>query len=227
MKIDLATVLLLVSGCLISSSLVAPVQAAEQIILEYEDWEVELTLQELQEPSLGERLPSLIPQLKGSDIRVFQGAQSLLVQDFKVPLVIDQFLESFTGQFALQVLDGIILNQKSGLQNNLSALKTAIGMAAADRELSLIDLLRAYPQEQVNVDVNQLTHTVEEVKGFVARSQPALSMAQDMLTEFVCKCEASTQTVSDNFSSIDCAHPTEQGSPHRESGEKMGQVQDD
>ena len=213
MKIDKSVLSVIVSGSLLTviPLLEMPARAAEQIILEYDQWDIELPLSELQSPGWGGQLLNIMPPLNGNDRQVIQGAQLLLGQKVKVPLLIDQFLESSTGQFALQILDGIILSQKSDLQTNLSDLKTAISIASADNQISLIELLQAYPQNQVKLNVVQLASTVDDVKNFVQRSQPAFSMARNILADLVCDCNAtSTLPGAESTISMTCNQPTEQ-----------------
>ena len=204
MKLSIYTSVLVAGLCTTSWVLQEPVQAAETIILKYDSQELALPLAELQQGGLARQLPALLPQMKGNDRVILQGAQALLFQKVKVPAVIDQFLDSSTGQFALQLLDGIILSQKSDLQSNLTHLKTAIERSASDNQISFMELLEAYPQKQVKVNLGQLTTTVSDVSSFVQRSRPVLSMARNILADIACDCESISTQPGDK--SVTLAH---------------------
>lgn len=102
--------------------------------------------------------------------------------------------ESPTGDFVLIQLNKLISTPSN--PDNLDLLRTAIRNSLEDdNRLSLVELIREYPEPEIRVDLTGLEPVYNDVKGFVEKVLPALEVARDYLQNIICDCETqSTQS---------------------------------
>lgn len=185
--------------------ILSPARAAEQITVTYQDTQVTVSLEELESFAKGGTLPDALGAFFNTSRQVPANVRSILVREIQVPKVIDRFLASSSGEFALLQLDEAI--QGSNRSNNLNALRTAVETAGSDRQISVLELLATYPETRVSLDVSRLESTYNRVSNFVERVQPVLDLAIDALQNLICDCEAEAATMPEtNDSSSAPAH---------------------
>ncbi|MEB3274938.1 MAG: alpha/beta hydrolase [Prochlorothrix sp.] len=172
------------------SATLLPVRAAEQITVTYQDIQITVSLDELENFAQNGTLPAALATLFNSSQQVPANVRSALIREIQVPKVIDRFLATSSGEFALIQLEEAI--QDSNRRDNLNALRTSMETAGADRQISVLELLAAYPETRVTLDVSQLESTYNRVSNFVERVQPVLDLAIDALQNLICDCDPET-----------------------------------
>lgn len=164
-------------------------QAADEIVLIYNTQTFTIESSEIRRFAETGEVPDDL-QVFFDDVDQVPGVvRSLLIDDIRIPRVVEEFLDSPTGEFVLIQLDQVISNpQQSG---DLASIRSAVSVAGRDREISVIELLNAYPTEQVSVDISNLDEVYTQVSAFVERIEPAIATAVEFLQDIVCDCEES------------------------------------
>lgn len=188
------------------SSTLAPARAAERITVTYQGTQVTVSLAELQDFAEAGTLPPELGALLNTSRQVPATVRSSLTRKIQIPKVVDRFLATSSGEFALLQLDEAI--QGSNRSNNLNALRRAVEMAGADRQMSLLELLAAYPESEVSLDVSRLESTYNRVSNFVERVQPVLDLAIDALQNLICDC-ATEEATGETLDRTDATPPTD------------------
>lgn len=167
-------------------------EAADTIELRYSTRTLTLSTTEIRQFANTGDVPSDL-RLFFEDVDQVPGiARNLLVGEIRLPRVADEFLDSPTGGFVLLQLDRIVRNVEQS--EDLESLRTAIAVAGADRSISVLEILEAYPADQVALDMRGLEQTYTQVSTFVERIEPAIATAAEFLRDIVCDCESPANT---------------------------------
>ena len=178
--------------------------AIDSVTVQYQSEELELTLEELESFIDGTDVPELREFIRENTSRSTDTAQSaaddilsgirsalsyeLFISD-RLQNDIEKFLNSTTGEFVLVQLERVLSSASDDLQNDLAALETAMNRSLSDNNISVIELIRRYPEDAVRINANKLQGTVNDVTAFVERIEPALQVVGDVLRDIVCVCE--------------------------------------
>ena len=82
----------------------------------------------------------------------------------------------------------------------LSHLKKRFLTLFADDQVSFLEIIDKHPQSSIRIDLTSLEGTYQDVSGFVEKVLPALEVAKDVLSDFICECDtAQTSLVLSDF----------------------------
>jgi len=184
-------------------------QAIESVTIQYQSEELELTFDELESFIDGTDIPELREFIDANTARSTDELQSaadsilsairtslsyeLFISD-RLQNDLEKFLDSTTGEFVLVQLERVISSASNDLQNDLAALETAMNRSLSDNNISVIELIRRYPEDAVRIDADKLEGTVNDVTAFVERIEPALQVVGDVLRDIVCDCDEPVAT---------------------------------
>lgn len=116
------------------------------------------------------------------------------------PSVGDRLRSSSVGQFILLQLNKLLTTPTS--DDELDNLRTAlVASYESDNRFSLLEIINAYPQSEVVLELDSLRPIYDDVKVFVERIQPALEVAREFLQDLICDCE--TATVEEDAPMVD------------------------
>jgi len=184
----------------ISASLFATqTQAAESIFVRYQDTEVTVTRSELNDFTNTGELPTSLEKLLETDLELPGVVRKALAEKITVPDFLQNFLEGSNGEFLLFKLDQAISSTSGRTEDGLESLKTAVLTSIEDDRTSFMEIIDKYPQNTIRVDITNLEGTYNQVSSFVEKTLPALEVAKDVLSDFVCDCkttQASSHTES-------------------------------
>lgn len=170
------------------------VEAAQSVVLVNRDQTLTVPLSELQaianqeEPSeavtaffkdTGYYLPDLYPVLTGKTS--YLNLDAVVSREFLL-LQVNKTLGDPLGREDLDALDN-----------------TFQASISDDNAFSIIELLENYPRPVVRLDVHHLERLYEDVNLYVTRIAPVLSVADQLLPELICDCNAGT---SENLTTV-------------------------
>lgn len=178
--------LIFLGGIALSS---LPAQGAEIILFEYQDVEVKVSRQDFETLAETGNLPPDVQTVLGSDFKAPPLFQQLLSRPIRLPKSVGQFLDSSTGEFLLERLTGLINNTSGQKAENLTFLKSALTQAVQDQQVSFLDLVRQYPQDQVRVNVTGLERTYRQVVNFVEKIPSESNGVKRFLADILCDCK--------------------------------------
>lgn len=179
-------------------------QAAESIFVRYQDTEVNVTRQELDNFTNTGELPSSLQTLLNTDAELPKVVRTILSDQLTVPKFMKNFIEGSNGEFLLFKLDQVISSTDDRTERGLNSIKTAVLDSIADDRISFLEIIDKHPQNTIRLDITNLEGTYNDVSGFVERILPALEVAKGVLSDFICDCnttqaspnETKAQTVS-------------------------------
>ncbi len=108
-------------------------------------------------------------------------------------LEIDNFLNSFLGEYALFQLGQLVYTPSQ--RANVQALRSSVTLSAADDEqISWLEILQNYPAQHLTIDAKKMLRLTKNLKGkgavkfATANLQDVLIAAQMAIAEEVCDC---------------------------------------
>ena len=204
----LAGALLLGAGA--SFTAIAPAaMAAEAMTIRYQETTVTISAKDIKQFSRTGILPADLQQFFTTTRQVPENFRTLLTRQISIPKLIEDFLDSSSGEFALLQLDQAISGSSS--RQDLNALRTALEEAGRDRKISLLEIMENYPKSVIAVDLSSLEGVYDRVSNFVERYQPAIDTAVNALRDLVCECDTAQATDTGQLASVD-GHPHAQTS---------------
>ena len=168
-------------GGLIVSLAITPVAAADRLYVTYGSLlELDLPVSELEIYAKEGRLtPDLEPYAKALTPKQLQQLQDALQVKLEVSsTALASFLKTPTGQYFLQRTSQIVQSKSQGA--NPSLLASALVKAATEPDgLTILTVLRHFPDTDVQVDALRGLETVEAVNQLVQQTQTAIAVIQD------------------------------------------------
>ncbi len=176
-------------------------QAAESIFVRYKDTEVTVTRSELNDFTNTGELPTELQKLLGTEEELPDIVRTALSEQITVPTFLQDFIEGSNGEFLLFKLDQAIASASGRTEDGLESLKTAVLNSIEDDQVSFMEIIDKYPQNTIRVNLTSLEGTYNQVKGFVEKTLPALEVAKDVLSDFICDCETAPMAASQSYQS--------------------------
>ncbi|GEM_PF-4990286 len=161
--------------------------AADEVILIYNEQTFNISASEIRQFAETGEVPDDLQTFFDDVDQVPEFIKDILVDDIRIPRVVEEFLESPTGEFVLIQLDQVISNPATS--GDLASIRTAVSDAGSDRSISVLELLDSYPTEEVSLNISDLEDVYFEVSNFVERIEPAIATAVEFLQGVVCDCE--------------------------------------
>ncbi|NJR55937.1 MAG: alpha/beta hydrolase [Acaryochloris sp. CRU_2_0] len=165
------------------------VQAAESIFVRYKDTDVTVTQQELNTFTETGELPTSLQNLFSTDQEVPKVLRTVLSEQIEVPEFMQNFLEGSNGDFLFFKLDQAISSTEGRTEVGLESLKKAVLKSIEDDRVSFLEIIDKHPQNTIRVNLTNLEGTYNDVNGFVKKVLPALEVAKDVLSDFICDCK--------------------------------------
>ncbi|MFO0141433.1 MAG: alpha/beta hydrolase [Aphanizomenon sp.] len=166
------SILLLIFG--ISDSVIA----AEQIHASYSALKISIPISALESyAKYGVISADLAGYYQYIPTNKLQELRKILIQPLKIsPAVAAQFLETQQGKFILQRLAELIQTKSDYPKFVSSSLRTALIAAAAEPGgLNVLNLLRKYPQNNINIDVASSLEIAEELEQMIRETEKIIS----------------------------------------------------
>lgn len=155
-----------------------PVMAAEQIHASYSALEISIPITALESYAkygiINADLAGYYQYIPANKLQEFR---KILVQPLKIsPAVTAQFLDTQQGKFILQRLAELIKPQSHYSKFTSWSLRTALIAAAAEPGgLNLLNLLRKYPQDHINIDVASGLKVAGELEKMIKDTETTIS----------------------------------------------------
>ncbi|MGF1602767.1 MAG: alpha/beta hydrolase [Thermosynechococcaceae cyanobacterium] len=166
-------------GAIVVSTAAASVSAAEQIYVQYSFLELSIPVTELEtyakNGQLSETLQTYAEYLKPEQLQQLRAALSTKLT--LPPRTLSSLLSSPVGEALLARASTIIQSKSQGASPD--ALNTALVAAASDPEgLTLISLMRHFPDAGIQVDVTEGVALFQSVEQLVQQTQAAVALIQ-------------------------------------------------
>lgn len=164
-------------------------QATETVLLEYGDLKRQVPLAVLEafvaDRESGERWAEFRQFLQDTRQDPAEVKQWLTQQITLLPLV-----QNISSEFVLLQLNKL-LGDQLGREANLSALRDAFTRSIrGDRSFSILEILENYRSSEQRLDLSRLKQVYTDVNQLVTRIQPVLKVAEALLPELLCDCNA-------------------------------------
>lgn len=91
-------------------------------------------------------------------------------------------------QFLLYQLNKIVGNPS--VRGDLTPLAQALNSAYLDGNMSMLELIKRYPEDEVRFDIRELGIVYRDVNLFVERLTPLFNFFSELLPDLVCECDA-------------------------------------
>jgi hypothetical protein len=199
----LVNVLLLGAGTLLLC-LPNRARAAELVTLKYNNTEATVRLSDINRFAETGQLPEQLQQFFDTTQQVPDRISSLLQEHIQVPQFVIEFLATPRGEFVLYELNKVVQGR-----TGLTALRNAVSLSLEDEQISVLELLKNYPEREITVDVKQLEPIYNDVTAFVDRVLPAVEIAKEFLQDLTCDCQtpaANSTSSSESGSSNKTVH---------------------
>jgi hypothetical protein len=154
---------LLLLGSMVMGSSIAPVMAAEQLVVTYGAFQASFTLRDLETLANTGEVPNSIGfylELAGvapQDLRSALNTKVKVSHHF-----LDNLLNTEGGEYVLSEITQVV--HTPSRQANVQALRSAFIMAASDdQQVSLLELLQHYPTQQVYVNGGNLIQLAQDL----------------------------------------------------------------
>lgn len=168
----------MVSSCLVLGWGMPDAIAAERIVFRYAGFERSLSVEELAAFAETGELSSDLEHYTNRTDKDPEELQRALVRPIPMRLVfLDVALNSWVGEMLLERV-GQTIHTSSG-EANQEALRSALILSASDDDaISLIEVIQAYPTEEVYVDGENLLETYYQVSRWSDRAQELYEMME-------------------------------------------------
>lgn len=167
----------------------ASASATETIILTYDADRVDVTVPEMEHfATTGELSPPLQAFFDTTE-KVPTQWSSILNDQVRIPSFIESFLHSTRGRYVLHQFDQFI--HDSGSQTLIN-IDDAIAEAMNDGSISLLEIIRDYPEDSVTINLNEVETIYTEVSTLIQEVEQGHweVAAQDFLQNVLCHCQS-------------------------------------
>lgn len=159
--------------------------AADKILLIYGTGRENLTLNELQQFTRTGTQPDVfstlgVSQQDASDLRTLLNQEIPVSREF-----LEKILKSGIGQYILTRLDPVI--GQEGVQEGVEDVAQALLEASDDGTLSLLEVMRYYPQQQIVVNGPLLQDAYNRISFIAEDVRPVIEVVTNFMADLVCE----------------------------------------
>lgn len=183
----------LLLGLLFSFGFSPKAQAADTVLLKYQSIQATVSIDEIEDfasnhQDISGSLQAFLEQTPLSP-ELMATLLDASIPDTGIPLgnTDIQFL-----LYQLNKLVGDPLNRE-----DLMPLALALRSAYLDQDMSMLELAKRYPEDEVRLDLGQLENVHRDVTLFVQRITPLLNFFDELLPDMVCECDEDNGELTD------------------------------
>ncbi|MEM9215209.1 MAG: alpha/beta hydrolase [Cyanobacteria bacterium P01_F01_bin.150] len=160
-------------------------QAADTVILKYQSIQATVSVDEVEDfaadhQDISEPLQRFLEQTPLSP-ELMATLLDASIPDTGIPLGNTDI------QFLLYQLNKLVGDPLT--REDLRPLALALQSAYLDQDMSMLEIARRYPEDEVRLDFGQLEKVHRDVTLFVQRITPLLNFFDELLPDMVCECE--------------------------------------
>jgi len=154
-------------------STVNPTIAAEKITLKYGIFSESVTNNQLEEFVLTGNLEGSLGDLLKQNTSLNLILQKSLKREIPIKIsTLDKALNHIIGEFFLDRIGQVIQMPAGGA--NKQAIRAALILSAQDNQISMLEVIKNYPDEELVVDIEKIEKLQDDVSRFVKFSQSVL-----------------------------------------------------
>ena len=151
------------------------VVAAEKITFKYGVFSEVITSNQLEEFVLTGDLDTTLGNFLKQNAALNFTLQRSLKQQIPVSItVLDKYLNSIIGEFLLDRI-GQVIQMPAG-DAHRKAIRSALILSSQDNQLSILEVIKNYPDEQVVIDGENLEKTKNDISNFVKFTQTLFTL---------------------------------------------------
>ncbi|MEM1368144.1 MAG: alpha/beta hydrolase [Cyanobacteria bacterium P01_H01_bin.15] len=173
-------------------------QAAERVTFVYQGEDYTVTIDQLSEFAKDGTVPPTIQKLFDTGVQAPTKFTGILDDEITIsPRTVQKVLDSSVGEFLLLKLDNSVNIGDIRDDERIAGIRIALEKSYNDdNAVSVLEILKNYPQEDIRVDVSGLEKTYNDVERFVEQILPALEVAKEFIADIVCDCDNPTSTTT-------------------------------
>jgi hypothetical protein len=148
--------------------------AAEKITLKYGIFSESVTSNQLEEFVLTGNLEGTLGNLLEQNTSLNLILQKSLKREIPIKItILDKALNHIVGEFFLDRIGQVIQMPAGGA--NKQAIRAALISSAQDNQISMLEVIKNYPDEELVVDIEKIEKLQDDVSRFVKFSQSVFS----------------------------------------------------
>lgn len=166
-------------------------QATERIVLKYADSQVTVGLGTIETFAKTGQTDGDLKEFFQKRPNIEKLVRDLLTREIRIsPTFIEKNLKSRTGEFILVQLEKLISSKKGDLEPLRNALIEAY---KDDNKFSMLEVVEKITKQEILVDLTSLEQVYGDVSTFVEKIQPILTVARELLQDYICDCNKATK----------------------------------
>ncbi len=148
--------------------------AAEKITLEYGIFSESVTSNQLEEFVITGNLEGTLGNLLKQNSLLNLTLQKSLKREIPIKItILDKALNNVVGEFFLDRIGQVIQMPAGGA--NKQAIRAALILSAQDNQISMLEVIKNYPDEELTVDIEKIEKLQDDVSRFIKFSQSVFS----------------------------------------------------
>ncbi|MFQ3617225.1 MAG: alpha/beta hydrolase [Cyanobacteriota bacterium] len=183
------------SVALASLGVAYPAHAARRVVLIFDQTRVQVPISVLEIYARTGIATDQLSTFLGVSPEVQTQARRALTHEVEVSdRLFRQALRGRTGEFVLSRLEQILRTEGRSRRSSSQPLRDALIAAYQDdNRISLLEVLKKYPEDEVQVDVRGLQQTYNEVASLVDRFGPFFDLIRGSVQNQICDCDAAAE----------------------------------
>jgi len=184
------------SVALASLGMAHPAHAARRVVLIFDQTRVRVPISVLEIYARTGIATDQLSTFLGVSPEVQTQARRVLTHEVEVSdRLFRQALRGRTGEFVLSRLEQILRTEGRSRRSSSQPLRDALIAAYQDdNRISLLEVLKKYPEDEVQIDVRGLQQTYNEVASLVDRFGPFFDLIRGSVQNQICDCDAATES---------------------------------
>lgn len=169
-----------------------PAHAARRVVLIFDQTQVRVPISVLEIYARTGVATDQLSEFLGVSPEVQTQARRALTHEVEVSdRLFRQALRGRTGEFVLSRLEQILRTDGRSRRSSSQPLRDAlIASYQDDNRISLLEVLKRYPEDELQVDVRGLQQTYNEVASLVERFGPFFDLIRGSVRNQICDCDA-------------------------------------
>jgi hypothetical protein len=184
------------SVALASLGMAHPAHAARRVVLIFDQTRVRVPISVLEIYARTGIATDQLSTFLGVSPEVQTQARRVLTHEVEVSdRLFRQALRGRTGEFVLSRLEQILRTEGRSRRSSSQPLRDALIAAYQDdNRISLLEVLKKYPEDEVQIDVRGLQQTYNEVASLVDRFGPFFDLIRGSVQNQICDCDAAAES---------------------------------
>ncbi|GAB4137856.1 MAG: hypothetical protein Fur0046_12210 [Cyanobacteria bacterium J069] len=169
--------------------------AAKRVVLTFDETQVRVPVSVLEIYARTGIATDQLSEFLGISPEVQSQARRALTHEVEVSdRLFRQALRGSTGEFVLSRLQGFLRTEGRTRRGSSQALRdTLIESYQDDNRISLLEVLKKYPEDEVHLDVRGLQNSYNDVAALIERFGPFFDLLRGSVQNQICDCDTAAE----------------------------------